>query len=137
MKLGAGFLLVCPSTQKILLALRNDSEPRWANFGGTVERQETSLQCAKREMLEEASFLEDSDYHIESKIPINISMYINFTYRCYLATCRYELQPTLNHEHSNFMWVSMGDLPDNIHFGLKNILSDPKVIKKLQTLYER
>lgn len=137
MKLGAGFLLVCPNTRRILLALRNDSEPRWANFGGTVERQESSLQCAKREILEEAGFLEGNDYFIESKIPINISTYINFVYRCYIATTRYEIIPTLNYEHSEYKWYSIDELPIDIHFGLRNILGDAKVIKKIQNICER
>ena len=137
MKLGAGFLLICPSSQKILLALRNDPEPTWANFGGTVERCETPLQCAKRELLEEAGFVEGKDYIVDSKIPINISSYINFVYRCYVGTTRYEIAPTLNYEHADYKWYSLDELPERIHFGLNNILHDEKVIKKMQTIFDK
>lgn len=137
MKLGAGFLLVCPSTKKILLALRSDHEPTWANFGGTVERYESPLQCAKRELLEEAGFVEGKDYFIESKLPVNISSYINFVYRCYLATTKYEVTPSLNYEHADYKWYSLDELPSNAHFGLENILKDEKVIKKLQNLFDK
>jgi 8-oxo-dGTP pyrophosphatase MutT (NUDIX family) len=137
MKLGAGFLLVCPSTKKILLALRNDPEPTWANFGGTVERYESPLQCAKRELLEEAGFVEGKDYNVESKLPANISSYINFVYRCYIATTRYEVSPFLNYEHTEYGWYSLDELPTHTHFGLQNILKDEKVLKKIQNLFEK
>lgn len=137
MKLGAGFLLICPSTKRILIALRNDVEPVWANFGGGVEKMETPLQCAKRELIEEASFIEDKHYHLASKRPIDISKYINFTYRCYLGIMDSEYTPVLNYEHSEFKWVTLSDIPENKHFGLERILSNPKVIKKIDKYFSK
>ena len=131
MKRGAGFLLICPSTKRILLALRNEGEPTWANFGGSVEKFETPLQCAKRELVEEAGFMEAQHYNLISKRPIDISKYINFVYRCYLGVMDHEIEPVLNYEHSRAQWFSLDEIPDNRHFGLKKILSNPKVIKKI------
>lgn len=135
MKRGAGFLLICPSTKRILLALRNESEPTWANFGGSVEKYESPLQCAKRELSEEAGFIEDQHYRLVSKRPIDISHYINFVYRCYLGILDNEMEPALNYEHSQFQWFSIDEIPENKHFGLKKILDNPKVIKKIDKIF--
>jgi len=135
MKLGAGFILICPSTKRILLGLRNESEPTWANFGGGVEKYESSLQCAKREIVEEAGFIEGQHYHITSKRPIDISKYINFTYRCYLGVMEHEIEPVLNYEHSSTQWFTLDEIPENKHFGLNKILANPKVLKKLDSYF--
>ena len=136
MKLGAGFLLICPSTKRILLALRNEGEPTWANFGGGVEKCETPLQCAKREIVEEAGFIEGQHFRLESKRPIDISKYINFVYRCYLGVMEHEMDPALNYEHSHAQWFTLEEIPNNKHFGLKKILSNPKVTKKLNNYFK-
>ncbi len=134
MKSGAGFIILCPDTGRILLALRNEVHPVWSNFGGTVEPYETPLQCAKRELLEEAGFIEDTHYRMLSTRPIHIGQYVNFVYRCYIGITNSELIPTLNYEHSDYKWVSFNSLPDDLHFGMKNIFSTDKVIKKLDSL---
>jgi 8-oxo-dGTP pyrophosphatase MutT (NUDIX family) len=135
MKQGAGFLLICPSTKRILLALRNEGEPTWANFGGSVEKFEAPLQCAKRELVEEAGFLEGQHYHLTSKRPIDISKYINFVYRCYLGIVEHEMDPVLNYEHTTFQWFSLDEIPSNRHFGLKRILSNTKVRNKIDKYF--
>jgi len=135
MKLGAGFILVCPSTHRVLLALRNESEPTWANFGGGVEKYEAPLQCAKREIAEEAGFIEGQHYSLVSKRPIDISQYIKFTYRCYLGVMESELPPVLNYEHTQSQWFNIDEIPENKHFGLKRMLSNPKVIKKITSQF--
>lgn len=131
MKLGAGFLIACPNTQKILLALRNDSEPVWSIFGGTVENQETPIQCAKRELIEEAGFIEDRDYKIVSNHPIFIGKYVNFMYRTFLCVSEQEVIPTLNYEHLDYKWVALDEIPNNRHFGLQGLMADPKAMRKL------
>lgn len=135
MKQGAGFLLICPSTKRVLVALRNDPEPVWSVFGGGVEKYETPLQCAKRELIEEAGFIEGTDYEIISGRPINIGYYTNFTYRTFIAVARYEIIPSLNYEHTDFMWCLLDEIPENRHFGLKQLLSDVRVIRRLQTQF--
>ena len=101
MKHGAGFIIICPTKKTILLALRNDVEPTWANFGGTIEKCESPLQAAKREVLEEAGFLEETHYNIISNRPINVSQYNHFIYKCYLATSDIEYIPILNFSITN------------------------------------
>lgn len=134
MKLGAGFLMVCPNTQRILLVLRNDPEPVWSIFGGGLEKYETAIQCAKRELIEEAGFIEGRDYKVMSTRPFNIGKYPNFVYRTFIGVTDTEIIPTLNYEHSEYRWVSMSEIPDNRHFGLRDMMSDPKTMKRLDTV---
>ena len=135
MKLGAGFLLVCPDTQRILIALRNDPEPVWSIFGGGVEKYETPIQCAKREMIEEAGFIEGHDYEVTSVRPINIGKYTNFVYRTFLGVTKNEVIPTLNYEHTEYLWCKLDEIPDNRHFGLKQLLDDQRAIKRLKSQF--
>jgi 8-oxo-dGTP pyrophosphatase MutT (NUDIX family) len=133
MKLGAGFLMVCPTTQRILLALRNDPKPVWSVFGGSLEKYETPIQCAKRELIEEAGFIEGHDYKVMSTRPLNIGKYTNFVYRTFIGITETEIVPTLNYEHIEYRWVSMDEIPDNRHFGLQQMMGDPKTMKRLES----
>lgn len=134
MKLGAGFLLLCQSTGKILTVLRNDAEPTWSILGGGLEKYESSIQCAKRELIEEADLIEHRDYEIVSTRPINIGKYNNFVYRTYLAVTKHEIIPKLNYEHSEYRWVDIDDIPHPRHFGLSQLLLDDKCIKKIKSM---
>lgn len=136
MKLGAGFLIVCPNTKRLLLALRNDPEPAWSIFGGTVEKYETPIQCAKRELIEEAGFIEGRDYEIHSLRPLNIGKYVNFVYRTFICVTDREIIPTLNYEHTDFKWVSLNEIPDNRHFGLQQLMGDSKAMKRLSKVLD-
>lgn len=135
MKQGAGFLLICPSTQRVLVALRNDPTPVWSVFGGGVEPYESPIQCAKREMIEEAGFIEGKDYEIISPRPINIGKYTNFVYRTFIGVTKHEIIPTLNYEHSDFLWCKLSEIPENRHFGLVQLLNDYRVIKRVESLF--
>ena len=127
-------LIVCPSTRRMLLALRNDPIHVWANFGGTIEKYESPLQAAKRELLEEAAFLEDTHYKMVSNRPILTSQYGHFTYKCYLAICDTEVEPKLNYEHLDYGWFSLDALPSDLHFGLKDIVNSEKVLIKIKSV---
>ena len=134
MKLGAGFLLLCQSTGKILTVLRNDAEPTWSILGGGLEKYESSIQCAKRELIVEADLIEHRDYEIVSTRPINIGNYNNFVYRTYLAVTKHEIIPKLNYEHSEYRWVDIDDIPHPRHFGVSQLLLDDKCIKKIKSM---
>ena len=133
-KMGSGFLVLCPKNKSILLVLRNDSTPTWANLGGLVEQYETPLQCAKRELLEESGFIENSDYRIVSSDPLHIYKNNTFNYYSYLAIMDEEKSPVLNYENKQFVWASLNSLPSPLHFGLDEILQNPKATKKIKKL---
>ena len=102
-KMGSGFLLLCPKNKSILLVLRNDSTPSWANLGGLVEQYESPLQCAKRELQEESGFVENLDYVIVSSDPLHIYKNNTFNYYSYLAVVETEKIPMLNYENKEFV----------------------------------
>lgn len=132
--MGAGFLLLCPKNKSILLVLRNDSTPTWANLGGLVEQYESPLQCAKRELLEESGFIENSDYRLVSSDPLHIYKNSTFNYYSFLAIMDIEKPPILNYENKEFIWAFLDSLPTPLHFGLNEILKNPKATKKITKL---
>lgn len=130
--MGAGFLLLCPKNKTVLLVLRNDTTPTWAILGGLVEMYESPLQCAKRELLEESGFIENRDYRIVSTDPIHVYKNNTFNYYSFLAILEDEKIPVLNYENKDFKWVTLDKLPVPLHFGLDEILKNPKAIKKIK-----
>ena len=138
MKYGAGVLFICPSSRSILLALRTDSDIVWGNFGGIIEKQETAIQCAKREVIEETGFFDEIHYEFAfDSEPLDVSLYKNFMYTCYLAVVDKEIEPKLNYEHSTYKWFNVESIPQNLHFGIKNILLKMKVRKRLDNFFRR
>ncbi len=135
LKTGAGFIIICPKTSKMLITLRNEVPATWGIFGGMVESPETPIQCAKRELLEEAGFVEIIDYKIVLPDPIHIYNKKNFTYFCFLAHTNEEKSPILNLENTEYLWADINYLPVAIHFGLKSILSDVDTLNTLTKIY--
>ena len=124
---GAGILLICPKTKKILLGLRSDNQEDsgvWCGFGGKGEIGETPIQAAMREVWEEAK-IHPKDYNV-----ITPALHINkntdsFKFHNYLGITDSEIQPKINDEHKASKWFSMPELSNiPLHFGLKKILSN-------------
>jgi 8-oxo-dGTP pyrophosphatase MutT (NUDIX family) len=137
MRIAAGILFICPEKKTILLGHRTDPSETWANFGGGAIDIETPIQAAMREVIEETGFSEGNDYKFVSKRALYKKYYTkNFLYKCYLAICQYEKEPKLNHEHSGYAWVSLEQIPDNLHSGFMDIISDPVVLKKIKEIFD-
>jgi 8-oxo-dGTP pyrophosphatase MutT (NUDIX family) len=132
MKEGAGIILRCKDTGNLLFALRTDRTPKWSFFGGTVEKNELPIQCAKRELMEEANFIEGRDYQLISDKPIHIVERKYFRYFCYFAECEYEKDPTMNYEHSEFKWDKLRHVKKrDLHFGIKDMLKNHTAVNIL------
>ena len=125
--LGAGALVYCKATSKILLALRSehcDAPNTWCCFGGGVERGETIEQGIVREFKEEFS--------VNLSAPL-YPLYVNvicdedgrpvFEYRNYLAIVDQPFSGKLNNEHSDWGWFSGRDLPQPLHPEFKKALA--------------
>jgi 8-oxo-dGTP pyrophosphatase MutT (NUDIX family) len=124
---GAGFLVICPDTESVLLARRSDhvSEPgTWGIFGGGIERGESPLIAAMREIGEEGG-LSSSDFRTY-KDPIYIHDGDDVVFNTFPAICDKMLQPELNNEHSMCGWFTLDNLPTPLHFGVEAMMSNPE-----------
>ena len=132
MKLASGILLQAKDTGRLLFVLRNDKQPTWSFLGGGVEDGETLLTCAKRELYEEAGFIADIHYTINSHDAIHITKRYAFEYHCFIGTTETEIVPKLNNEHLDYKWANLEDI-EHKHFGIVDLLSDEHaldIIKK-------
>ena len=110
--IASGFLCYHPTSQRILLGLRSDTNS-WANFGGGHEPKKDRLvkDTAIRELCEETGC--NSGYKISAK-PFDIYEDNFIRYYTYLATFDKLFAPILNQEHKNYGWFKIDNLPSNI-----------------------
>jgi len=109
---GAGILLLCPSTRRILLGLRSSDSSEahtWCNFGGGMQTGETPLKAALRENLEESEIY-------PAKV-IKCPLYVNvkddgYKYHTYIGIVNSEITPTINEEHADYNWYRLSELDD-------------------------
>ena len=126
---GAGLLLLCPPTRRILLGLRasDGHEPyTWCNFGGGMQTGETPLKAAIRENLEESEVY-------PFKV-IERPLYINekddgYKYYTYIGLLNSEVNVTINEEHDDYNWYRLSELDGLLlHSDFKNELSKPEIM---------
>jgi len=98
MRRGAGIYVIAP-TARMLLGLRsgqvNDAF-QWCGFGGGLERGETLLECAVRELREETGYPGSLDV-------------TQVTRQIFLGVVPEEFEPTLNWEHEAAAWFTFAE----------------------------
>src|ERR1019366_7586675 len=120
---ASGILFVTPDNKILLLKRSGDSShpKEWCFPGGHVEEGETPEQAALREFSEECGSSYDGEltqlYHTQDAS-------IDFT--TYLAHVE-EFAPTLNAEHTAFMWCDLDDLPNKLHPAVRAMLEQDAV----------
>lgn len=125
---GAGILPICRSSGKILIPMRSKevNEPHtWGVFGGKVDGNETPLQAAERELVEETEY--KGKYEI-------IPAYVfeaptgDFEYHNFIGIVEEEFVPEFNWETDFAKWMTLGELmaAKPKHFGLKKLLEKSK-----------
>jgi 8-oxo-dGTP pyrophosphatase MutT (NUDIX family) len=125
---GAGFFIICPKNQKILLALRSTgNEPdRWCYFGGHTKKHESPLETATRETMEESQIY--PDHIIKQPIYIrqeNVHEGKGFKYHTFLGITDNEITPILNNEHKQHKWFTISELQHiRLHSGVREILNN-------------
>ena len=128
---GAGSIVFAKKTTRFLIPCRAKKtlDPNtWATWGGAIDPGETREDTALRELSEESGFLGKVKL-----FPLNTYKHSSgFCYYNFLAMVDDEFIPTPNWEISNFGWFDYGDWPNPLHFGIKNIFSDPSAIKILE-----
>lgn len=105
----------------------------WGLVGGTNEGVETPFEGLVREIEEEIGTVD-----IKKTIPLEtfISSDSKFKFHTYLCVVKEEFIPNLNDEHNGYAWVSFGNWPKPLHFGLQNTLNKKININKLKTVFE-
>ena len=136
--LGAGALVYCKATSKILLALRSnngDAANTWCCFGGGVERGETIEQGIVREFKEEFGVALSAPLY-----PLHVNVLCDedgtpiFTYHNYLAIVEKPFSGTLNDEHTDWGWFSGRDLPQPLHPEFRKALASAEAQALLTSL---
>ena len=94
----------------ILLCKRSESSPMsgyWSIFAGSIEKGESSMSCAVRELKEESGI----DISIE-KIKYVKTIYgdSDFSMNIYMSEFDRLVEPSLNDEHTEYGWFSIDDL---------------------------
>jgi len=130
---GAGAIIVCKDTNRILLPLRSEwvLEPNtWGTWGGAVDRDEAPVEAAIRELEEETGY--------DGKIIDTSLIYTydsgDFKYHTFAVVVPKEFEPELNWETEEAKWVDFGKWPTPLHFGLEEVLKNAKALNKLGML---
>jgi 8-oxo-dGTP pyrophosphatase MutT (NUDIX family) len=112
----AGVLIKCLKTNRVLLLLRNDKQPKWALMSGGMEEGEHPIETLKREIGEELSidasniqFEYDRVEHIPEK---------NRNFYYYKGFTMSEFKPILDHENLKYGWFSKDKIPTPLYKGL-------------------
>ncbi len=133
---GAGIFFYCPNTKRCFLALRSDDEDDgnvWCSLGGKGEVNETPIQTAIREVTEEGKITPDQ-YHIVDQPLYTCQNTPDFKFITFLGLVNEEFIPTLNHEHTEFKWVTTNDLSNlNLHFGVRELLKKSNFLNNINS----
>ena len=139
-KIGAGVLIICQKTGRILLGMRSkysDNPNMWCNFGGGVdpelgECEADVIKTARREMHEESGYTGRVDLipSFVYETPAKTFKFYNF-----IGLVGEEFEPKLSWETSDARWFSLDELKKidrkDFHFGLKlQFENDIETIKK-------
>lgn len=120
---GAGLIILCASTGRLLLPLRSSEveEPHtWGTWGGAIDANEDPKTAALREVREEAGV----SIHPRAVEKLYVFTKGSFRYTTFLAVVENEFKPKLDWETERAEWVTWGKLPSPLHFGLRSVLED-------------
>jgi ADP-ribose pyrophosphatase YjhB (NUDIX family) len=131
-KIGAGCLFVCKTSQRILLVKRSDyvaSPNTWSLPGGRGNQYETPSKTAKREVFEEINY--DLTNKILRLIYTNEIYVPTFKFFTYAYLVDKEFEPKLNWESSDYIWADKHDIPQPLHWGMKQLFKNAAAMKRL------
>lgn len=121
---GAWAIIYCPSRRSLLFGKRSlqvNSPGLWNLFGGRLEPGESAINGLLRELREEAGIVPPRNRlihcgritgaDIRSKKYTGPLRELDF----FLLIAGYEIELSLNHEHSEYRWFKQGKLPRNVN----------------------
>lgn len=132
---GVGGIIVSESTGKVLTVLRSPEETypnTWTFAGGKVEKEESEIDCLRRELREELQLTK-----IKKIIPLHRyqSRSKDFVYDTYIVLVNKEFIPELNWENSGYAWTSIDSLPNPLHPKARQMISSSRLITKFKNFY--
>lgn len=133
---GAGCIAMARSTGRIMLVLRSyqvEQPFTFGNVGGAHAANENPIDAALRELYEETGYIGATEMH-----PLLVFKSGSFRYSNFLAIVEDEFIPDLGWEATEYKWVTYGQWPRPLHFGLQSLFSDPesaKIIKSYASLF--
>lgn len=137
-KSGAGCLILCPKTERVLLNLRAANKShnlKWGLWGGMIEQDENPKDTVLRELEEEAGFLPE----ISRFYPFDVyqSRDNNFIFYTFVCVVEDEFVPVLNEESDGYAWINLGVWPKPMHHGAKISFCHNKGLKKLNLILKQ
>jgi 8-oxo-dGTP pyrophosphatase MutT (NUDIX family) len=124
---AAGILFI--ADDKALLLKRStegDHAREWALTGGKIEEGETPEQAARREFEEECGFTYNGKL-----LPISHTDDGNVEFTTFAAIVADQFKPTLNDEHTAYMWCPLDDYPNKTHPAVKALLNSGDLSDRL------
>jgi 8-oxo-dGTP pyrophosphatase MutT (NUDIX family) len=123
---GAGGLFYCPATGRYLVSHRSllVNEPNtWGTWGGKIDENESPEEALKREIKEETGY--KGTYSLK-----HIYTYTDndFKFYNYIIEVPEEFEPNHSWETQGHEWVTLNDMPQPMHYGLKALI--PYLAKK-------
>jgi 8-oxo-dGTP pyrophosphatase MutT (NUDIX family) len=128
---AGGVLVYCSTTDRYLILLRSEwvLEPNtWGIISGKLDDDETNIEDA---VLRESE--EETGHKLGDLIPSFVFEKPNFKFHNFVSIIEKEFVPELNWENTDYKWVKLNEMPDNLHFGLKLLLQK----EDMQTLVEK
>ena len=126
---AGGVLVYCSTTERYLILLRSKwvLEPNtWGIISGKLDDEENVQEAVLREAQEETG------HKLGNLIPSFIFEKPNFKFHNFVSIVEEEFTPELDWENSDYRWVKLDEMPENLHFGLKLLLQKedlPKLVK--------
>jgi len=133
----SGGLFLALDTKRFMLLLRTQGKTAgtWGLVGGKKEPGDiTPYDVLHREISEEVGVTPK----IKKIIPLELftSNDDNFQYNTYVLTVDTEFIPTLNEEHSGYVWCKFDCWPKPLHQGVRHSFSNKVIRAKLELLLD-